>query len=178
MLAALSQEEASVARVASIAVVIVLSSVVVACGGSDDKKSTDAATTSKGCPKQAASNSAYSSAFEGDVSMDKTRHVLRVTRDGKPVSGASVCVNAAMAGMKGMRYTATAKEIAPGRYEVGVKFGMKGDYRGNVVTRQAGDAVSTPVTVKVRAQDTRKSDSSMSSDMKTHTSTTGAMRTT
>lgn len=106
----------------------------------------------QGCPLDADRDASYSSRFEGAVSMDESTHVLRVNRDGRPVSGAEVCINTEMVGMSGMGYTAKGRELAPGRYRVGFRFGMAGDYRANVITRKGTDEVSTPLTVKVRGR--------------------------
>lgn len=109
----------------------------------------------KGCPLAADTNRSYSSRFEGAVSMDQSTHVLRVSRSGRPVSGAAVCINTEMIGMSGMGYTAKAHELNPGRYRVGFRFAMAGDYRANVVTRKGTAEVSTPLIVKVRRASTQ-----------------------
>ncbi len=109
----------------------------------------------KGCPLAADTNRSYSSRFEGAVSMDQSTHVLRVTRDGRPVSGAAVCINTEMIGMSGMGYSAKAHELDPGRYRVEFRFAMPGDYRANIVTRKGTAEVSTPLTVKVRRSSTQ-----------------------
>ncbi len=103
----------------------------------------------RGCPLAADKDGSYSSRFEGSVSLNQSTHVLRVTRDGRPVSGAEVCINTEMAGMSGMGYTARGHELNPGRYRVGFRYAMPGDYRANVVTRKGAHEVSTPLTVKV-----------------------------
>lgn len=114
-------------------------------------------------------NGAYASTFEGDVTMNAKKHVLVVTHDGQPVAGASVCVDTAMVGMTSMHYSARGREVAPGRYEVPVKFAMQGTYRGNVVTEVSDRAISVPLTVKVGAASAMKDDDKMS------TTTSGAM---
>jgi len=142
-----------------------------ACGddGEDEASTTTTGTSSAACPTQGATvNRAYASEFEGEVMMDDKKHVLVVTRDGKPVAGASVCVNTAMVGMRSMHYSAGAKDLGDGRYEVPMKFEMQGTYTGNVVTKAGADDVLVPLTVKVGAGAT-SDDDSMS------TTTTGAM---
>lgn len=109
----------------------------------------------KGCPLAADQDRSYSSRFEGAVSMNESTHVLRVTRAGRPVSGAAVCINTEMIGMSGMGYSAKAHELNPGRYRVGFRFAMAGDYRANVVTRKGTAEVSTPLIVKVRRASTQ-----------------------
>ncbi|MBA3746079.1 MAG: FixH family protein [Solirubrobacterales bacterium] len=165
-------------RLASAATVLGLGALVVACGNSEDDRTTAAATTpstpSKACPRQAAADASYASRFEAAVSMSANKHVLRVTKDGRPLSGAAVCVNTAMVGMRSMRYSARGRELAPGRYEVGVKFAMQGTYRGNVVTTQDGREISIPVTVKVGSHDMKSGKGSgMDDTMKSHTTTSG-----
>lgn len=154
--------------VAVIVIVVAgLSAALVACGSddeNDDQKAADRKETRKDCPKGAAKDPSYSGEFEGPVSMDERKHVLKVTRDGRPVSGAQVCINTAMVGMRSMKYSAKGNELAPGRYRVGFKFEMEGTYRGNVVTRQGGEEVSIPVSVKVPSGDKKSDD--MKGDMK------------
>lgn len=109
----------------------------------------------EGCPLDGAKDDAHSGRFEGPVRIDQTEHVLRVTQDGRPVTGAKVCINTEMVGMSGMGYTAKGRELAPGRYQVRFQFGMAGDYRANVVTRDSGGEVSIPLTFKVQPAGTR-----------------------
>ena len=103
----------------------------------------------RGCPLKAAEDSSYTGGFDGPVSVDKTTHVLKVSRDGRPLTGAQVCINTEMIGMSGMGYSAEASERAPGRYEVGFRFGMAGDYRANLVARTQSGEISIPLVVKV-----------------------------
>ncbi len=157
-------------RLASVAMVLGLGTLVVACGSSEDDPTRAAATTpSKACPRQAAADASYATRFEAAVGMSTNKHVLRVTKDGRPLSGATVCVNTAMVGMRSMRYSARGRELAPGRYEVGVKFAMEGTYRGNVVTTRDGREISIPVTVKVGSQDMKSGKGSGMDDMKSGT---------
>jgi len=109
----------------------------------------------EGCPLDGAKDGAYSGKFEGPVSINQTEHVLRVTQDGRPVTGAKVCINTEMVGMSGMGYTSRGRELAPGRYQVGFRFGMAGDYRANVVTQDSGGEVSIPLTFKVQSAGTK-----------------------
>lgn len=103
----------------------------------------------RGCPLAADENSSYSSGFVGPVGMDETRHLVRVTHNGRPLAGARVCVNTEMVGMTGMGYSAKGHEVAPGRYRVGFQFGMPGKYRGNVVAKAGGREVSIPLLLDV-----------------------------
>lgn len=132
-------------HIAAVAVVLTSGGAVAlaACGSSDDEKA------AKVCPNDAATDSAYSGSFVGPVRMDDDKHVIQVTRNGRPVSRARVCIDTKMVGMTSMRYTVKGKEVAPGRYQVGFKFEDEGTYKGNVVTQRGGKQVSIPVTVKV-----------------------------
>jgi hypothetical protein len=103
----------------------------------------------RGCPLKAANDSSYQGAFVGPVSVDQSTHVVRVSRDGRPLTGAHVCVNTEMIGMSGMSYSATAHEQAPGRYNVGFRFAMEGDYRTSLIARLGSVEVSIPLTVRV-----------------------------
>lgn len=103
----------------------------------------------RGCPLKADTDRSYTGRFEGRVSVEQTRHTLRVNRDGRPLTGAQVCVNTEMIGMSGMGYSAEAHERAPGRYQVGFRFGMPGDYRTNLIAKSGSGEVSIPLIVKV-----------------------------
>ncbi len=147
-------------RIAVSALVLALGIGFAACGSSD--KGTGQTAQGKGCPPATGQAGSYSGRFEGQVSMDQTEHVLRVTRDGRPVSGAKVCVNTAMVGMTSMHYTARGQEVGPGRYRVPIRFGMAGTYRGKLVTGKGGGEASIPLSVKVASK------GKMSHDMKSH----------
>jgi len=148
-------------RIAVSVLALALGTGLAACGSSD-KPGTGQTAQGKGCPPATGKAGSYSGRFEGQVSMDQSEHVLRVTRDGRPVSGAKVCVNTAMVGMRSMHYTASGKELGPGRYRVPIRFGMAGTYRGSLVTGKGGGGASVPLTVKVAAK------GKMSHDMKSH----------
>ncbi len=159
-------------RLASMAAVVCVAGALGACGDSEETtkttKTTGTASAAKACPTTGTgTDGAYASSFEGDVTKNAKKHTLVMTRDGKPVTGASVCVNTAMVGMTSMRYSTRGREIAPGRYEVPVKFEMAGTYRGNVVTEVADDSILVPLTVKVGAgamDDDDKMDGTMKDD--------------
>ncbi len=109
----------------------------------------------KGCPLAGGRDASYSARFIGPVTVDGDRHMLQVTRNGSPMAGTDVCINTEMVGMSGMGYTDKGREIAPGRYQVGFRFGMVGTYRANVVAQQGGDEVSIPLTFKVGSASTK-----------------------
>ena len=151
-------------RLVSVAAVVCVAGALGACGDSEDTTTSAPGASSNACPtKGATTDGAYASAFEGDVTMDADKHTLVVTRDGKPVTGASVCVDTAMVGMTSMHYSERGREVAPGRYEVPVKFEMEGTYRGNVVTEVPDGSILVPLTVKVGAAGAMKGDA-MSDD--------------
>ena len=169
---AVKREEMPVKRGPVVVLVIALAclaAVLVACGSDekkkDDQQAADRKQVGAKCPRDGTKDASYSGRFEGPVSMDQSKHVVRVTRDGRPVSGAQVCLNTAMVGMSTMKYTAKGDELAPGRYGVGFKFEMEGTYRGNVVTKQGGKEISIPVSVKVPSDD-KESGDMKSDDMK------------
>ena len=101
------------------------------------------------CPLAAAGDASYSGRFVGAVSMGEPRQVIALRRNGRPVNGARLCVNTAMVGMSGMGYSVEGHELAPGRYQVGIQFGMAGEYRGNLIARDRGKEVSIPVDLNV-----------------------------
>jgi len=103
----------------------------------------------RGCPLRADEDPSYAAAFEGAVSVDETAHTLRISQDGRPLTGAKVCVNTEMVGMSAMGYSAKAQERAPGRYQVGFRFGMAGNYRTNLIAKKGSGEVSIPMIVKV-----------------------------
>lgn len=103
----------------------------------------------RGCPLRATADSSYTGGFDGPVSVQESTHVLKVSRNGRPLTGAKVCINTEMVGMSGMGYSAEASERAPGRYEVGFRFGMAGDYRTNLIARTGSGEISIPLLVKV-----------------------------
>lgn len=146
-----------------------LSAALVACGSSGDEQgngqnAADTKQARKDCTREAASDASYAGRFEGPVSMDQREHVIRVTRNGHPVSGAGVCVNTAMVGMSTMKYSARGHELAPGRYRVNFKFEMEGTYRGKVLAKKGSREVSIPMTVKVPSHDMKSG--AMKDDMK------------
>lgn len=142
-----------------------------ACGGSDDEQANETA-----CPPGAATDTSYSSTFEAPVNTDETEHVLRVTKNGRPVSGARVCVDTAMVGMTEMHYSAEGDELDRGRYEVPFQFEMEGEYRGNLVAEKGGKEISIPLAVTVpsvatepgRESDTTASDTAEPDDAGSH----------
>ena len=105
----------------------------------------------QGCLLDAPRDDSYSAVFEGPVRNDETEHVLIVEEEGRPVTGAKVCVNVEMVGMTGMAYSSEGRELAGGRYELPVQMPMPADWRAIVIVEEpdAGNPVGIPVAFKV-----------------------------
>jgi hypothetical protein len=103
----------------------------------------------RGCPLTAYTDHTFYGTFVGNVSVNQTTHIVRLSHNGQPLAGAEVCVNTEMIGMTGMSYSAKAQDLSDGRYQVGFRFEMAGDYRTNLIARRGSKAVSIPLTVKV-----------------------------
>jgi len=86
----------------------------------------------------------------GRLRMEQIAHVLTVTRDGAPLTGARVCFNAEMKGMPAMAVSDEGREVAPGRYEVSVTLGMRGDWTSVVLVEHDGrPRVAVPLDFRV-----------------------------
>ncbi len=94
------------------------------------------------CQAQAELNPAYQVTLEpSPPSVDTMMYVLKVTENGKPVSGADVCMRADMGGagnMSGMGTSAEAKEMNPGVYHVMIRFEMSGHWEVVTMVRKPG----------------------------------------
>jgi hypothetical protein len=81
-----------------------------------------------------------------------TYHLL-VSRSGRPVTGARVCMRLDMGGrgnMSGMGASNVAREVGPGRYEISIRLVMAGYWRGAViVTEGERKPVSIPLEIDV-----------------------------
>jgi hypothetical protein len=138
--------------VASLAAAAILAA---GCGSSAPSAATGgagsggAAQSGSGCPHASSASVAYKGQFVGPQSTKQSTHVVQVTRNGRPVSGARVCVAAAMVGMTSMHYAASGTPMGRGRYSVPFKFGMAGVYRGRLVLGSGSGAVSIPVSATV-----------------------------
>ncbi|MDP8969306.1 MAG: FixH family protein [Actinomycetota bacterium] len=105
----------------------------------------------RGCVVEAPRDPSYSAEFEDPVPMGQGVHVLRVSRDGRPVTGARVCLTVDMVGMSAMGAGEEAREVAPGRYEVSLNLPMAGQWRGTVLVEEQGTTqeVAVPLTFEV-----------------------------
>jgi hypothetical protein len=74
-----------------------------------------------------------------------------VERDGQPASGTTVCMTLDMTQISNGANGGRAEETQPGRYELGVDFGMRGTWEGTVFVTDAGETpVAAPVSFDVR----------------------------
>lgn len=79
-----------------------------------------------------------------------TNFVLTVRNDGRPVTGAKVCLKSDMPDMQHPGLTSIAKESPGGRYEVRIQFSMGGSWETSVVIAEPDKpAVSVPLTIEV-----------------------------
>lgn len=75
---------------------------------------------------------------------------MTVTRDGQPVTGASLCLSSVMVGMEDMGASDEANEVAPGIYEAEPGFEMAGQWTGTVVITEAdGPDAALPLSFDV-----------------------------
>jgi hypothetical protein len=106
------------------------------------------------CQMEAVDDPSYQVELLTPMSVDPTTHTLRVTRDGRPVTGAQVCMRAdmgGMGGMSGMGVSDVARETEPGVYDVPVRFEMSGFWNGTViVSTGTGAPVQVAMPIQVR----------------------------
>ncbi|MDQ4069916.1 MAG: copper resistance protein CopC, partial [Actinomycetota bacterium] len=99
------------------------------------------------CP-QGTPDPAYSMTFGSDPDppkAERTTFALTVRRDGRPVSGANVCVRVNMPDMQHPGVSAVATERSPGRYDAELTFSMTGAWSGSVVVAERDRRVSVPI---------------------------------
>lgn len=110
----------------------------------------------KGCAKRVSEDSSYQVSFlePPRMDMDPARYRLAVTRQGRPVTGATFCVNTYMQGMSAMATTDDGREVSPGTYEVSLTFQMGGDWKGRALIGEPGKPmVAAPLTLQVAEPD-------------------------
>lgn len=101
------------------------------------------------CPKDARLDAAYAVEVSGTL-VSSTEMTLRVTRDGEPVTGATVCMVADMTGMSHAGISESAEEVSGGDYKLATRFGMRGRWDGEVIVVDGDNAVLVPdVTFEV-----------------------------
>lgn len=103
------------------------------------------------CVLEARPDTAYEVALDQPARVGD-EPVLRVTRDGEPVSGAWVCATLTPSGTSGPVAAAEARELGAGRYALPLDLAEPGTWSGTVLIGEDGSTeVSTPLTVKVAA---------------------------
>lgn len=106
----------------------------------------------KGCAQRVREDLAYQVTLldQPRMSMSSGLYRLAVSREGRPVSGADVCVNLYMEGMSAMATADTGREVSAGTYEVSLTFLMGGRWRGRVLITEPGTAVvAVPLDLEV-----------------------------
>ncbi len=120
--------------------------------GSEDSGTVASGSQGAACA-QAKPDPAYAVAMTSDPTpprAEQTVFHLSIRHDGKPVTGAKVCMTADMSEMHHEGINGAAKESAAGTYDATLKFGMRGAYAASVVVTEKGrSAVSVPITFQV-----------------------------
>lgn len=76
---------------------------------------------------------------------------LTVRRDGKPVTGAKVCLKVDMPDMEHRGVLTVATEDSPGRYRATLRFSMVGAWTGSItIAAPQKAAVSAPIRLEVK----------------------------
>jgi hypothetical protein len=79
-----------------------------------------------------------------------TTFLLTLRHDGKPVTGAKVCLTADMPEMQHPGINYVAKESSGGRYEARLQFGMGGTWKASATIAEPDKpVVSVPMTIQV-----------------------------
>lgn len=113
---------------------------------------TMAGMSASGCPTNTSNDATYKVVVESQPTAESKDVTLAVTRDGRPVSGATVCVEAAMSTMAHEGINGKATELPGGRYQVkNLSFGMRGGWSGTVFIEESGRrAAAVPVAFDVQ----------------------------
>ena len=105
------------------------------------------------CQMDSTTNPAYAARLEEPPDVNLTVYHLLVTRGDQPVRGAEVCMRADMGGLGGMSGMGTsniAREVAPGRYQISIRFEMSGFWQSTVIVDEGkGQPVAIPFDVRV-----------------------------
>lgn len=105
----------------------------------------------EGCAQRLPEDPSYRVRWSQQPSTDLTRYRLSVTREGRPVRGAEVCVSSYMKGMSAMATTDRGREVTPGSYEVALTFEMGGRWPARVLIAEPGrPVVAVPLLLEVR----------------------------
>ncbi len=104
----------------------------------------------EGCIAEPQPHPHYEVELVPPIEFTKTTYELTVFRDGGPVTGARVCLDAAMGGMSAMSLSDEGEEVAPGRYELYLPFQMPGSWDASVLVDEPGqDPVALPLSFHV-----------------------------
>ena len=105
------------------------------------------------CQMKSVTDPAYQIRLEEQPEVNTSTYHIAVTRDGRPVTGALVCMRVDMGGrgnMSGMAASNVAEEVAPGRYRIAIRLVMSGYWRGIVIIDdESGDPVGIPLELEV-----------------------------
>lgn len=102
------------------------------------------------CIAEPKANSAYEVELVGPVELNKTAYEVKVLLNGRPVTDARVCLDAAMEGMSAVSLSDEGEEVAPGRYELYLPFQMPGSWNASVLVHEPGQAtVALPLSFTV-----------------------------
>lgn len=105
----------------------------------------------QGCIAQTSPHPAYKVELVEPIEFTKTTYELMVLRNGQPVTGARVCLDAARRGMSAMSLNDEAEEVAPGRYELYLPFQRPGPWDASVLVDEPGAAtVALPLSFHVK----------------------------
>ena len=139
-----------------VALAAVSALILVGCGSSSGGGGTDplASGSDTGASGTSACgagepNPSYSVTMSSDPDPPRaegTTFHLTVRRDGKPVTGAKVCLIADMPDMQHAGLSRVAKEVSGGTYDAEFKLGMGGPWAASVIVAEPGQpTVSLPV---------------------------------
>lgn len=104
----------------------------------------------EGCIAEPQPHPDYEIELVEPIEFTKTSYELIVLRNGEPVTGARVCLDAAMGGMSGMSLSDEGEEVAPGQYELYLPFQMPGPWDASVlVDEPEHDTVALPLSFHV-----------------------------
>lgn len=104
----------------------------------------------EGCAQRVKEDPSYRVTWDQAPRMALTRYRLTVTRDGRAVRGAQICLTAYMKGMSAMAVADNGREVAPGTYEVTLVFEMGGRWPARVLVAEPGQAVvAVPFDLRV-----------------------------
>lgn len=105
------------------------------------------------CQAEANENSSFHVGLEPVPDVNLTVYTLNVRQNDRPVTGAQVCMRADMGGagnMSGMGTSNVAREVAPGKYEIDIRFEMGGHWQGQALIREPNsETVKVPIVLAV-----------------------------